>query len=421
MSDAVAAAAFGRIEGAIGLVHKVLRLAGPRGQRGDPAAGRHRAVRPGPPLDRPAGSLGHAAGDVPAYPREQHGELLPAVAGNRVVPAGDVAEHVGDPAQGDVPGRVAEGIVVRLEVVHVQQHQRERRFLAGGQGELSLQLLEEPPPVLQPGQLVGRGQGPQLLVLPLQLLLHGNQALGDPQPGDQLPGVDRLGQEVVGPGGQRLQAFVVPPPGRDHDDVGVRPPVQAPDAAAQLKPVRPRHHPVGEHQVHAAVLEQGPGLDAIGRRDDLVAQRGEEPPQDEGRGRVVLNDQDRHRTRFGPGPRRDPTLRHPVRPGAREFGGGLGVHLGVIGAFKHRSPLLADGVPGRFIGGMIPGANTGVRMRGLPDPRGTLTPKARTRPAARLIARRETRRGGRPRLATAGGRIGRHAPAPLKDSRTVVA
>ena len=273
MGDAVATVALGSVEGTIGLIHQIQGLAGLQGHRSDTETGRDGAVRPVPLLDSLAQPLGHAPGDDRAGHREQDGELLAAMARDRVVGAGRASEHVGDAAQHVVAGRVAKGVVVRLEPVHVQHHQRERRPLAGGQGEVRLQRLEEAAAVLQSGQLVGRGQLAQSGVLPLQILLHGEQAAGDLQAGDQLPRIERLGQEIVDPGGQRLQALLAPAPAGEQDEVGVGPPGQAPDAAAQLQAIHPWHHPVGEHYLHATALQQRPCLDAVGRRHDLVAQR----------------------------------------------------------------------------------------------------------------------------------------------------
>ena len=139
--------------------------------------------------------------------------------------------------------------------------------------KVRLQRLEEAAAVLQSGQLVGRGQLAQSGVLPLQILLHGEQAAGDLQAGDQLPRIERLGQEIVDPGGQGLQVLLAPAPAGEQDEVGVGSPGQAPDAAAQLQDIHSRNHPVCGRHLHATALQQRPGLDAVGRRHDLVAQR----------------------------------------------------------------------------------------------------------------------------------------------------
>jgi len=139
--------------------------------------------------------------------------------------------------------------------------------------KVRLHRLEEAAAVLQSGQFVGRGQLAQSGVLPLQILLHGEQAAGDLQAGDQLPRIERLGQEIVDPGGQGLQVLLAPAPAGEQDEVGVGSPGQAPDAAAQLQDIHSRNHPVCGRHLHATALQQRPGLDAVGRRHDLVAQR----------------------------------------------------------------------------------------------------------------------------------------------------
>ena len=363
MGDAVATVALGSVEGTIGLIHQIQGLAGLQGHRSDTETGRDGAVRPVPLLDSLAQPLGHAPGDDRAGHREQDGELLAAMARDRVVGAGRASEHVGDAAQHVVAGRVAKGVVVRLELVHVQHHQRERRPLAGGQGEVRLQRLEEAAAVLQSGQFVGRGQLAQSGVLPLQILLHGEQAAGDLQAGDQLPRIERLGQEIVDPGGQRLQALLAPAPAGEQDEVGVGSPGQAPDAAAQLQAIHPRHHPVGEHHLHATALQQRPGLDAVGRRHDLVAQRPEQLRHGVDCGCIILDEQDGHPPRSDPGPhfsQARPCFRHPV---ATVIVAEIGIHLGVVGPIRHRSPLQArpPGFLHRLIGGVMPKVNARSR------------------------------------------------------------
>ena len=72
--------------------------------------------------------------------------------------------------------------------------------LALGLSEEQVEVLAESAAVLHAGQLVGRGQLGQALVLPGELVVHCQDPLGDLQADRQLVGVGRLGQEVVGAG-----------------------------------------------------------------------------------------------------------------------------------------------------------------------------------------------------------------------------
>ena len=72
--------------------------------------------------------------------------------------------------------------------------------LAVGLREQQLEVLAEPAAILHAGQLVGRGQFGQQRVLAGELVVHGQDPLGDLEADGQLIGVGRLGQEVVGAG-----------------------------------------------------------------------------------------------------------------------------------------------------------------------------------------------------------------------------
>ena len=90
--------------------------------------------------------------------REQHDELVAAVARGDVVVLGVGDERVGDLAQHRVTGLVPVGVVDLLEVVDVEHEQADRRGQALRPRHLSLERLVEQPPVGEAGERVAGGQ-----------------------------------------------------------------------------------------------------------------------------------------------------------------------------------------------------------------------------------------------------------------------
>ena len=87
-------------------------------------------------LDPCAHALGQVVGAVEVGAGEDDRELLAAVAGGLVDLARGLAQHPGHLAQDDVALLVAVGVVDVLEVVDVEQHERQR--LAEALGALDL-------------------------------------------------------------------------------------------------------------------------------------------------------------------------------------------------------------------------------------------------------------------------------------------
>ena len=94
---------------------------------------------------------------------------------------------------------MAEGVVDLLEPIEVDQKQGERTF-AGSAVKASLQLTLKMGAIGQAGQSVVRGLVRQLDVLSGQMVVDGQNALGDFQAQGQFIRAGRLGKEVVGAG-----------------------------------------------------------------------------------------------------------------------------------------------------------------------------------------------------------------------------
>ena len=111
-------------------------------------------------------ALRQRAGLLDRRARQDHHELLAAVAGDEVAGAGVLAQHGGDLLQRLVAVRVPEAVVDGLEEVEVHHEQREGEAVAGGALRLDGQGLLEVPVVVEAGQAVGHGAPPQLLGRP---------------------------------------------------------------------------------------------------------------------------------------------------------------------------------------------------------------------------------------------------------------
>ncbi len=88
----------------------------------------------------------------------------------------------------------------------------------------------------------------------------------------QLVDLERLGDEVVCPGVERLDLIGRARATRDDDDRGRRPPAQGVD---HLHPVEVRHPEVEKDDVGVRLRGEGDRRGTVGRRHHVVAVRGE--------------------------------------------------------------------------------------------------------------------------------------------------
>ena len=170
----------GQVQRAVGHHHQrvlgppIVRVAGDAdADRHQRATGRHGHVR-----DGAADPDGHLVGDLPVGRRQDHHELVAAVAVQAVAVPRRLGERVRDRDQEGIAGRMAARVVERLEAVEVEHHHRERLAVAGL--EPVAQLALEGPVVAQPGQRVE--VGPDLDRAVRLGVLEGDRGL----PGEQL-------------------------------------------------------------------------------------------------------------------------------------------------------------------------------------------------------------------------------------------
>ena len=143
---------------------------------------------------RSAYVIGAARSPITGTRRQQQRELVAAEAGEQVPGAGEGAQPVGGQPQQLVAGGVPEGVVDLLELVDVEQQQRDRVVV----GELTQRLValaEQGRPVRQPGELVvhrlvrrAGGDQPQLAV-GRGVVQRGGERVAERGDGVAFPGV----------------------------------------------------------------------------------------------------------------------------------------------------------------------------------------------------------------------------------------
>ena len=228
-------------------------------------------------------ALGHGQRVALADPAQHQRELLAAEADRRVVLARAGAQEVGEAAQDDVAGRVAERVVDALEVVEVADDERQRAAPA-------VEPVLEAAAVAQAGQRVELGE-----------VAHLRERAGGLDRADGVVGEGAQRAQLVDPRQQQVDRVVGPQEAqqragavaqRDHQPVVV-PRVRA--AAVVARGVDGRHARLGGQRArrlgveqHAALLDElgrdhaldGAGREAAEARDEVEAHAGggQQPP-----------------------------------------------------------------------------------------------------------------------------------------------
>ena len=134
--------------------------------------------------------------------RHDDDELVAGIPGDDIALAGVFLEHLGEALEGEVAEAVAARVVDLLEVVEVEDGEREGRVVALGGVQLALEHLAQRPPIRNTGQAVGVGQALRLFEQPARLfiepgVLNGDRGLRSKV--EQSPGADS--RVISSPGG----------------------------------------------------------------------------------------------------------------------------------------------------------------------------------------------------------------------------
>ncbi len=179
-ADAVAPAAFGFIQGQVGVVEPTGGIGVPgliRRQADAQTGAQGRVLGIGQRVEAIAQRLHHVGGVVERHARQDHTKLIAAVAPGQVRDAQVLAQYFAQLTQHDVAGDVAVGVVDQLEMVDVDQRNRRALMIATAALEFNFQVIFPRAMVEQARQTVGAAQGQQFAFMARQG--HG-LAIADP-------------------------------------------------------------------------------------------------------------------------------------------------------------------------------------------------------------------------------------------------
>jgi hypothetical protein len=140
-------------------------------------------------------ALGHRMRALGSGLGEQDGELVAAQAGEHVGLAEPVLQRDADDADQLVARAVARGVVVELEVVEVEDQERDLLAIALAEREHALEVLEEAAPVEQVGDRVVVGE---VVELALEAVALGDVADGAGEQHAAVEGLERVDADLGG-------------------------------------------------------------------------------------------------------------------------------------------------------------------------------------------------------------------------------
>ena len=135
-----------------------------RGAGRDPAADCDVALLPDLPAKRGTDAFGGALSPVRVRFRQKQSELLPAVTRHKISVSCALLQHGRHTAQDRIARRMSEGVIERLEMICVEQHEGEGVLITYALFKEKRQLLLKRPMVAKPGQSVGDGLRGELLI-----------------------------------------------------------------------------------------------------------------------------------------------------------------------------------------------------------------------------------------------------------------
>jgi hypothetical protein len=186
--------------------------------------------------------------------RQEDDEFLAPIAGKDIAgPPRHGRQRAGDLTQAFIARRVAILVVVGLEMVDIEQDQRERIGIAQGARGLGVERGLERAAVGHPGQSVGHR-------LVLKLAGHALEAQVGVDPRAQQPGARRLGDEVARPAFEPAHFDVLVAHRRHEDDRHRFEAHVLAQRPAQVEPASARHVHVEQDQLGNAQVDLELGL-----------------------------------------------------------------------------------------------------------------------------------------------------------------
>jgi len=227
------------------------------------------------------------------------GEFLAAEARGQIGLADPPQQEARHVLKDPVPGRVPERVVHALEVVEVGHHHRERCAEAPCALELQRERAIQHPSIRQPGEIVGRREMFEEPVLLLELVLQTGQFEVQFDAGDEVVGLERLGDHVARTLSQQPRAAIGIVDGGQHQE---RQP--APGRALrhqhELLALEARHLDVAQDQVDVARDHALETADPVLGFEDAIEdpRRAEQAPQGRPLGGGIVDDEQRRHAGF---------------------------------------------------------------------------------------------------------------------------
>src|SRR4051812_45230489 len=214
-------------------------------------------------LARGANAFGDTLGGRQrCFGRDQR-EFLAAQAADDVRLPALRTQHVGEAAEQEVAGIVAETVVNALEEIEVDDQHAERAAVALEPRELGTAALEPRSPRVQIGERIGTDQTREMIARVLQVAdlsretrLQSGRARADLDAGAELLGVDRLDHVVVGAGVESGDEIGAARACGQQQHVHPGELRVVPDAPADLDAIDTRHHPVENRQLRDRARRQ---------------------------------------------------------------------------------------------------------------------------------------------------------------------
>jgi hypothetical protein len=295
--DAVAAGAFGGVEGFVGLGDESGEGGGAfAAEAGDAEAGGKRDALvaefefAGGPFFTEAvdGDFDVAFFDV----GDDEEEFVAAHAAANVGGACVAFEDFGEAFEDDVAGVVTVAVVDFLEGVEIGLDDPHGKAVAGGAAELAVGPVFDGAAIREIGHRIGVREGFEETIFCVDFAMEINGAATNADSREQLARIEGLGEVIVGAGSEAFYHVVFFGFCAEHDDIGVFALLFSADLLQEFKAGKIGQHPVGHDDGGAMAAEKLNGFLAILGEEERVAGRFQRVLHELAGDSGIVNDQD---------------------------------------------------------------------------------------------------------------------------------
>ena len=182
-----------------------------------------------------------------------------------------MAEAAGGFFEHHVADEVAIGVIYLLEVVEIEQQEPGAAFDSDGALQFAPEEIEEGSTVPEPGKAIAHGLGTEFFTGMDELVLQGQDAVGNEKARAQFRLAKGLSEAIVGTGFEGMDDVEFIGARGDHEDVVVVGTGSVAEAAAEFDAVHAGHGPIDDHDLWRPLLfEHLPRIDAVVNDDDFI-------------------------------------------------------------------------------------------------------------------------------------------------------